>query len=178
MASYRLEAFERIDDIAVFSAVEVLDATQMQVAFWLTDPTQQVLYPPALEQVERQDFLWEHTCFELFLGIKQQDAYREIHLVPSGAWQAYAFEEYRYPEQIPPVQADDIQLVRLQRTKYGVNAVLDLKQWFKQQQIGFAQVFMGMTAVLETRLKQHYFALQHSRVHADFHNKRDWLHEF
>lgn len=178
MASYRLEAFEIIDEIAVFGAVEVLNATQFQVAFWLTDPLQQVIYSPNLQHVERQDFLWEHTCFELFLGIQQQDEYREIHLVPSGAWQAYAFEEYRYPETIPPTEAQDIHLIQLQRTKYGLNAVLELKYWLQSQQLNFSHLMMGMTAVLETASKMHYFALQHSGKQADFHNKRDWLHYF
>lgn len=178
MASYPLQPFERIDEIAVFGAVEVLNATQFQVAFWLTDPLQEVIYSPNLSAIERQDFLWEHTCFELFLGIQQQDEYREIHLVPSGAWQAYAFEEYRYPETMPPMHADDIQLVQLQRTKYGLNAVLDVKKWLQSQQFNFSHLMMGMTAVVETANKTHYFALQHSGQQADFHNKRDWLHYF
>ncbi|WLF82896.1 DOMON-like domain-containing protein [Moraxella sp. ZY210820] len=178
MASYQLEAFNRVDDISIIGAVEQLNATQIQVAFWVTDPNQCIIYPKLLSQAERHDYLWQHTCFELFLGIQQQDVYREINLAPSGAWQAYAFEEYRYPECMPPAYAQDIQLIQLQRTKYGINATLDIKHWLHQQQVKMAQVYLGLTAVVETANQHHYFALQHSGQQADFHNKRDWLHQF
>lgn len=178
MASYQLEAFQRVDDISLVCAVEELSPSQIHIAFWVTDPNQAIIYPALLQQAERQDYLWEHTCFEVFLGIQQQDAYREINLAPSGAWQAYVFEEYRYPECMPPAYAQDIRLVQLQRTKYGISAVLDLKAWLNQHQIKLSQVYMGLTAVIETQQQHHYFAMQHSGKQADFHNKRDWLHQF
>lgn len=178
MASYALQPFQRCDEITVFSAIEAINATQIQVAFWLTDPYQQVIYPAVAPSIQRQDFLWEQTCFELFMGLKQSDEYREIHCSPAQSWQAYAFEEYRYPEQMPPVQADDIELLFLQRTKYGVNASIDVKKWLNTQQKTLMDVYVGMTAVIQTNEKVHYFAMQHSGQHADFHNKRDWLHLF
>jgi hypothetical protein len=51
--------------------------------------------------------------------VKDEDFYREINLSPSQAWQAYQFEEYRYPEDMPPIAAYDIELNQLKRTHYG-----------------------------------------------------------
>lgn len=178
MASYPLVAFERVDELAVISAIEDVKKTQLHVAFWVNDPNQAVLYPSTIAEPIRQDELWQHTCFELFIGLKQRDEYREINLAPSGAWQAYAFEEYRYPDSMLPVWANDIVLVDLQRTRYGINATLDLNTWLEPYNMTFHDIYVGTTAVIETAEKTHYFAMQHSGKHADFHNKRDWLHTF
>ncbi|MDO4222599.1 MAG: DOMON-like domain-containing protein [Acinetobacter sp.] len=178
MASYQLESFQRVDDISIVAAVEDVSATRLQVAFWVTDPYRRVQYPALLEQAQRQDFLWKQTCFELFLGVQGQDVYREINLAPSGAWQAYAFEEYRYPDCMPPAYAQDIELITLQRMPYGLNATLDIKAWLFAQRITMADVYLGLTSVIKTEQQIYYFALQHSGRDADFHNKRDWLHRF
>lgn len=178
MASYHLEAFKPVHHIAIACAIEELNKTQIQIAFWVTDPYQAIVYPSSLGQTERCDFLWEHTCFELFIGVSGQDFYREINLSPSGAWQAYAFEEYRYPDSLPPMMAQDIELITLQKTRYGLNATLDLETWLLNQQLKLTDLFLGFTAVIETKEDMHYFALQHSGKSADFHNKHDWLHQF
>ena len=44
---------------------------------------------------ECTDFLWEHTCFEAFISIPGDLAYREYNFSPSGQWAAYAFSDYR-----------------------------------------------------------------------------------
>ncbi len=98
----------------------------------------------------RQDFLWEQTCFEIFIGVQGEDFYREINLSPSQAWQAYAFEEYRYPEQMPPVAAYDIELNQLKRTHYGLNVSLDLTKFMLKHKLKWTDLFIGLTAVLKT----------------------------
>jgi len=51
--------------------------------------------PAAAETPRRRDRLWEETCFELFLGAADSDAYWEINLSPSGDWNVYRFTRYR-----------------------------------------------------------------------------------
>lgn len=178
MASYSLEAFEKVENIALVAAVEDISATRINIAFWVTDPYQQIIYPESLAQAERRDYLWEQTCFEIFLGIQQQDAYREVNLATSGAWQIYQFEEYRYPDTMPPAYAQDVEIVQFQRTKYGLNVVLDLKHWLLVNKVKLNEVYLGLTAVIQTKSQNYHFAMQHSTQNADFHNKRDWLHSF
>lgn len=52
-----------------------------------------VRIPPA--EPIRTDGLWRTTCFELFVRSADAAAYREFNFAPSGAWAAYAFDDYR-----------------------------------------------------------------------------------
>lgn len=179
MASYELLAFDRnFRAVTIVAALEQQPQNILNVGFWLNDPEQRVRWPDLVTAHPRQDFLWEHTCFEIFIGIQDQDQYREINLSASQAWQVYQFEEYRYPDQSPPLAAHDIELVALSKTHYGLNAKLDLTKWLAAENIRWDDLYIGLTAVLETNNEQHYFAMQHSASQADFHNKYDWLHRF
>ncbi len=50
---------------------------------------------PAAAAPRRRDRLWEETCFELFLGAAESDAYWELNLSPAGDWNVYRFTGYR-----------------------------------------------------------------------------------
>ncbi|MBP7880778.1 MAG: hypothetical protein KAZ75_04730, partial [Acinetobacter sp.] len=150
MASYDLSAFDRFHSISVVAAIEQLTPATLNVAFWVSDPNQFLIYPEKVAAHPRQDFLWENTCFELFVGVKDQDFYREINLSPSQAWQVYQFEEYRFPENMPPVAAYDIELNHLQRTHYGLNVSLDLSKFMQQHQLKWSDLYLGLTAVMNT----------------------------
>ena len=177
MASFDLVAFEPTRDIQIVSAIEAPGVGILQVGFWVNDPNQSILWNTPAAGHPRRDFLWERTCFELFIGVKDQDFYREINLSDSGEWQAYQFEEYRYPESMPPLPATDIELVALQRTRFGLTATVDLNPFLYQHQIKMKDIYIGITAVICTAKHQHLFAMQHSTRQADFHNKRDWLYD-
>lgn len=179
MASYELTTCDQpLQSIALVAAIEQQSPNLINLGFWLTDPLQCVEWPQPVTGHPRQNFLWEQSCYEIFIGVKDQDMYREINLSPSHAWQAYQFEEYRYPEQIPPLAATDIELIQLKKTHYGLNATLDLSQFMHEQKLNWSEIYVGLTAVLKTSQKTYYFAMQHSGPQADFHNKRDWLHQF
>lgn len=178
MASYELSAFDRIPSISLVGAIEQQSPYLLNVGFWLRDPHQLIQWPALVTEHPRQDFLWEDTCFEVFMGVKDEDFYREINLSPSQAWQAYQFEEYRYPEEMPPCPAEDIELLQLQRTHYGLNVSLDFSEFMLKHKLKWTDVYLGLSAVLKTSQGTHYFAMQHSSPQADFHNKRDWLHQF
>ena len=179
MASYELSAFERrFEAISIVGAIESLSPYTLNVGFWLRDPNQWIIWPNAVANVPRQDYLWNDTCFEIFIGVKGEDYYREINLSPSEAWQVYQFEEYRYPEDLPPQMAEDIELNSLKRTHYGLHVSLDLTEFMLKHKLKWSDLFIGLTAVLNTSQGQQLYAMQHSGAQADFHNKRDWLHIF
>lgn len=178
MASYELNAFDRFFDVSLVGAIEQVSPFTLNVGYWLRDPNQLVHYPDLLNAHPRQDYLWEDTCFEIFIGVKDEDFYREINLSPSQAWQAYQFEEYRYPEVMPPQSASDIELNQLKKTHFGLTVSLDLTDFMNQHALNWSDLFVGLSAVLNTSKGKHYYAMQHSSPEADFHNKRDWLHQF
>jgi hypothetical protein len=178
MASYELNAFDRFYDVSLVGAIEQVTPFTINVGYWLRDPNQLIEYPEIVASNPRQDFLWEQTCFEIFIGVKGEDYYREINLSPSQAWQSYQFEEYRYPEDMPPQVAYDIELNQLKRTHYGLNVSLDLTEFMVTHKLKWDDLFIGLSAVLKTAKGTHFYAMQHSSPNADFHNKRDWLHVF
>jgi hypothetical protein len=47
----------------------------------------------------------------------------------------------------------------------------------QKHKLKWSDLYLGLSAVLNTT-RYHYFAMQHSSPQADFHNKRDWLHQF
>lgn len=177
MASYELSDFDRrFQSISLVAAIEQIGANTLNVGYWIRDPNQLIQYPDLVTAHPRQDFLWEKTCFEIFIGVQGKDFYREINLSPSQAWQVYQFEEYRYPEDMPPQPAYDIELNQLKRTHYGLSVSLDLTDFMATHKLKWANLFLGLSAVLKTTDGERYYAMQHSSPHADFHNKRDWLH--
>lgn len=178
MATFELSSFQPTQDLGLIAAIETPNTGILQIGFWVNDPNQSIQWQSTVKNHTRQDYLWENTCFEVFIGVKGQDFYREINLSPTLSWQAYQFEEYRYPETMPPQAADDIELIDAQRTKFGLTAILDINPFLHSQNVKIKNIFMGLSAVIQTDGQQHFFAMQHSGQHADFHNKRDWLYTF
>jgi hypothetical protein len=43
----------------------------------------------------RKDRLWEETCLEFFLAVKDSERYWEFNLSPAGHWNVYRFTSYR-----------------------------------------------------------------------------------
>ncbi|WP_180076751.1 MULTISPECIES: DOMON-like domain-containing protein [unclassified Acinetobacter] len=179
MASFELSAFDRrFQAVSVVGAIEQQSPYTLNVGYWIRDPNQLIQWPELVSSHPRIDFLWEHTCLEVFIGVRNEDFYREINLSPSQAWQVYQFEEYRYPEDMPPQAAYDIELNQLKRTHYGLNVSLDLTEFMLKYKLKWEDLYIGLTAVLKTPQGKQYYAMQHSSPNADFHNKRDWLHQF
>jgi len=50
---------------------------------------------PAESAPQRADKLWQHTCFEVFVGAMETAAYCEFNFSPSTEWAAYRFSAYR-----------------------------------------------------------------------------------
>ncbi|MFO1367146.1 MAG: hypothetical protein U1F01_07600, partial [Acinetobacter sp.] len=73
MASYELSAFDRFNAIAVVGAIEQQTPATVNVGFWVRDPNQFLIYPDQVSAHPRRDFLWEQTCFEIFVGVKDED---------------------------------------------------------------------------------------------------------
>nr|WP_286206644.1 DOMON-like domain-containing protein [Thauera linaloolentis] len=51
--------------------------------------------PPAVAGAGEADELWKHTCFEVFVGVKGEQGYREFNFSPSGQWAVYDFRAWR-----------------------------------------------------------------------------------
>ena len=52
---------------------------------------------------------------------------------------------------MPPLAAYDIELNHLKRTHYGLNVSLDLGQFMQQHRLKWANLYLGLTAVLKPK---------------------------
>jgi hypothetical protein len=68
---------------------------QLAIRFDLRGDLTELMIPPPAEIPARRQGLWEETCFEFFLGVKETPKYWEFNLSPAGDWNVYRFDGYR-----------------------------------------------------------------------------------
>ncbi|CAA6816502.1 MAG: Unknown protein [uncultured Sulfurovum sp.] len=71
-----------------------LTATSMQITFIIKGALETYVFPQK-SQPQRANELWKSTCFELFLGNSQKEAYYELNFSSSLAWNFYYLRSYR-----------------------------------------------------------------------------------
>ncbi len=132
-----------------------------------------VIWPDHLSMTHpRADNLWERTCMEAFIRQQGHAAYIELNFSPRGLWNAYRFDHYRQPNQMPPIHENGVILTALQISHHSLEATIDLSALFPSDEI----LQIGMCAVLEHPQRTlSYWALQHSQDQADFHQADDWI---
>ncbi len=134
--------------------------------FVVVGAVEKLLIPtPAMP--DRTYGLWQHSCFEAFIGLKT-GGYVELNFSPSGQWAAYRFESYRSG------MADAIDLLSpdiswqsdrhnrlLLSALVDFSSVKDLMTWT-----------FGLSVVLEEKSDtKSYWALAHPHGGPDFHHK-------
>lgn len=135
---------------------------------------------PGEQRPERSDLLWEHTCFEAFIGACGDAAYHEFNFSPSGQWAAYAFSDYRQRHgDLAAIEAPHITTRRF-AGRLEVDAVIPASALPPNSTKAAWQI--GLSAVVEaadTLDGQHsYWALHHPAARPDFHQRAaftlDW----
>lgn len=155
--------------------VEIAQLTTQcwQLSYQLNDPQQQIIWPHMHTPLEptRQDDLWQTTCFELFIQAVGQTEYLELNFSPICHWNAYRFDAYRQPAQMPPRRDERVRLNSLNIGRNTLVALVDLSDCFVTGQA----LSLGISAVLQDHAGQcSYWALQHGGE-PDFHRASDWL---
>lgn len=126
----------------------------------------------------RQEGLWNHTCFEIFLKpFALSDSYYEFNFSTLGIWDVFAFESYRNPKVLK--KSFDFELVGLKwdpvLNELG-GSVMILKKDLMDQVCARKGSCFGLTAVVEdVSLNKSYWALAHSGVKPDFHQSESFI---
>jgi hypothetical protein len=123
---------------------------------------------PPLGPPRRGDKLWQHACFEVFVGVAGSKEYHEFNFAPSGEWAAYAFRRYRVGA--PLAQAVDPRIVvRAGESRLELDAVVPLVCLPLAKP--HDRLLFGLSAVVEddTGLLS-YWALRHPPGRPDFHH--------
>jgi len=118
--------------------------------------------------------LWEHTCFELFIGAQNDAEYYEFNFSPSGEWAAYEFRKYR---DGGPIHADDLD------PKIAVQCgaeSLELSAGIRLNSLAGIRpdvyLSLGLSAVIEdTNGSLSYWALKHPPGKPDFHHSDNFI---
>ena len=123
---------------------------------------------PQLSSPGRQDDLWNHTCFEVFVK-GSTEAYYEFNFSPSRQWAAYRFDAYR--QAMAQLILPSAPAVHVESSPRGftLEAVVDLNGLTildpgSQTKLGLASVIEECSGSLS------YWALHHPPGKADFHH--------
>ena len=144
----------------------------LELAYRLRGDMARLLIPQA-QPPGQVDGLWEHSCFEAFVGIMGETAYHEFNFSPSGQWAAYAFSSSHQRDEgspllTPPQITTSLSAGRLELTALIPATVLPAN-------VATARLQVGLTAVVEAADivdgSHSYWALRHTGARPDFHQR-------
>jgi hypothetical protein len=139
--------------------------TALSLHYRLAGDLPRVALPPPARGV-RTDRLWEHTCFEAFVGFEGHEHYVEINFSPSTAWAAYAFDGYRLGMRTLPLEQPPVVEVAREARALTVTGSVDLAALPDAR----SPWRVGLTAVVESADgARSYWALRHAEKTPDFH---------
>lgn len=169
--TFDLQSDQPHSDLSVLVEIRQLSDLSWQLTYQLNDPKQQIFWPEKQAMLSRQDYLWESTCFELFVQAVGSSDYLELNLSPVRLWNAYSFDDYRSPAQMPPRRDDRLRVLSVAVDALQLVAVVDWSGCFVAGQA----LRVGLTCVLKDQVGQcSYWALRHGGE-PDFHRASDWL---
>jgi hypothetical protein len=128
--------------------------------------------------------LWEHSCFELFFRIPEEETYYEFNVSPSGHWNSFEFTGLRNGMS----ETSTIRLESCVSSKDGrkhtlsANLVHELPT--RRLQVGvcaiveFKRVESTGTTGQQEDASLAYYALSHPGVRPDFHHPRGHVMAF
>lgn len=127
---------------------------------------------PGAAARNRCDNLWRSTCLEMFWAEEGKKNYWELNLAPNGAWNVYAFSDYRTGmRQEERIAAPLVETTRTPDT-FSLTAELGIGNLHANN----APLRVGVSAVLEHRdTRLSYWALAHPENRPDFHAPQAFL---
>jgi hypothetical protein len=138
---------------------------QLTINYQLIGDLKTVVIPSPSNTPTRKHELWEETCFEFFLGIKDTTQYWEFNLSPSGDWNVYRFDGYR--QGMTEEAAFSILPFKVhQFDDLSLTLNLDLSKIISKTQ----NIDVAITTVIKNSNNTvNYWALTHCSKEADFH---------
>jgi hypothetical protein len=132
---------------------------------------------PPVTAPTRGDELWQHTCFEAFIGTAVGAAYYELNFSPSTRWAAYRFDSHRSGMRIateigaPTIEVQSSPERYVLRASLNLDGLSDLPR-----DTGWR---LGLAAITEdTHGGKSYWALAHPPGKPDFHHFDCFAHDF
>lgn len=147
---------------------------QLAISYKLLGDLTQVIIAPPSDTPARKHELWEDTCFEFFLGIKDSPSYWEFNLSPSGDWNVYHFDGYRQGMQEETAFTKLPFNVDNQSDSFTLALDVDLGKIISANPV----IEVAITAVIkQIGGEVTYWALTHRGAEADFHLRDSFIIE-
>ena len=147
---------------------------RLAIGYALQGNLAELAIPAPTDVPGRKNELWQETCFEFFLGIKNSQRYWEFNLSPAGHWNVYRFAAYRQGMQEEMAFKSLPFIVKNQSGALRLALELDLNQILQADQT----LEVAISAVIKLRDGQvSYWALTHRSSQADFHRRDSFIVE-
>ena len=157
------------------ASVGLTEAGEIALGYILRGELDRLLIPTPRTPC-RRDRLWQHTCFESFIGAASSPAYVEFNFSPSGEWATYAFRAYRDGGSIENDDLDPQIVVRREVETLELSAIIRLDRLPAIQSDG--TIRLGLSAVVEELDGSlSYWALNHPPGKPDFHHPDNFAFE-
>lgn len=152
----------------------IREGNSLQLSYKLTGDVTALALPGLTAMAQRKNELWQHSCFEFFLGIQGEPGYWEFNLSPSGDWNVYRLSGYRenlVPE--PAYSALPFNVIVAESfcelaLELDLSGIVDSNQFLE----------VGVTTVVEQKPEPgsdagriSYWAIAHTGPEADFHRR-------
>ncbi len=183
LATFTLVPFSPLPegtDLAITGTLTRKDSV-LSISYLIAGDLDAVVLPPLNSSSDRQDRLWEKTCFEIFWSIGAQksdeDAYWELNFSPTGAWNVFALAGYRKDRKEVAI-AELPFTVSHASDGLRLDASVDLKALLPpavssespDQAQAQTQWLLGIAAVaVLSSEKETFWAIAHPGPTADFH---------
>ncbi|MEN3068686.1 DOMON-like domain-containing protein [Uliginosibacterium sediminicola] len=144
----------------------------LQLHFELAGALERLKLPPWQDTAGFADGLWQHSCFEVFVGLSDAPRYHEFNFAPSGHWAAYAFsaERQRDPHWSPALAPQ----CAVRRSAQQLSLSAQIPAALLPAPASAWQI--GLTAVIETASGAlSYWALKHVAAQPDFHQAASFI---
>ena len=147
----------------------------LAIRYQLLGPLEEVVIPRLSDKPVRKHELWEETCFEFFLGVRNAGRYWEFNLSPAGHWNIYRFDAYRQGMQEEMAFTSLPLRIQNQLNFLSLTLELNLDKILQADQV----LQVGISTVLKHRNDNvTYWALTHDAPQADFHQRGSFIIEF
>ncbi|BAZ66428.1 MAG: DOMON-like domain-containing protein [Pelatocladus maniniholoensis HA4357-MV3] len=149
-------------------------ANQLNLCYVLSGDLEKVAIASPSNTPKRKHELWEDTCFEFFLSVKNSDKYWEFNLSPTGDWNIYRFDGYRQGMQEETAFSILPFNVQHQSDSLVVVLEMDLSKIILLEEI----LQIAITTVIKSKDGEvSYWALIHQEKEADFHLRDSFIIE-
>ncbi|MBD2502216.1 DOMON-like domain-containing protein [Anabaena azotica] len=147
---------------------------QLTINYQLVGDLQEIVIAQPADKPARQHELWQNTCFEFFLGMKNSPRYWEFNLSPAGHWNIYRFDSYRQGMQEEIAFNLLPFIVEHQSGSLLLSLKVDLDKIVTSEQ----PLDLAITTVVKLKNgKVTYWALVHQAKEADFHIRESFIVE-